>query len=153
MGNSNQWVMGNDSDEDAVFLENERGIEVVTVGRLHCLDCDHNPIEDEYLTTDEQWQSIVDCIAAAPEMVAVLKGAMLVEYTDRTEVREYLDRVKAVLAKAEPVRKVKVRVTFEVDVMPGRDDHQTFARARDEIVVCGEGKCVDEKFVHPNPAR
>lgn len=111
MRGSNQWVMGSDVSNVDAYIENDEGNAIVTIKRLT------NPGASFVRpATDEQWQSIVDVIAAAPEMVAVLKGAMLVEYTDRTEVHEFLDKVKAVLAKAEPVRKTKVKVTVEVEV-------------------------------------
>jgi hypothetical protein len=80
-----------------------------------------------YRTTDEQWQSIVDCIAAAPEMLATLRdlsreiraGSIL----DAGSIGDWGRYIDEVIAKAEPPRKVKQRVIVEVeiemDVEPG----------------------------------
>jgi hypothetical protein len=106
------------------------GVEVI-VGD----DCSSLPVHN--VTTDEQWRGICDLFAAAPEMVAVLKGAEFVCFDDRTEVREYLDRVKAVLAKAEPPRTAKhtlwVTVKVEIEADTGTSDEVIRRRASESV--------------------
>ena len=165
MSNSNQWVMGEGSDNQFAWLENDEGHNVVCIERLAGNVAERvtfagpsvtNFRESEILkhaTTDSQWQAITDCIAAAPEMLAVLKRVVADAWGDSDRVWAMVSAVEAVLAKAEPVRLVKVRMTFEVDVVPSDTEARTLARARDEIVVCGSGKCVTQQIVYPTPSR
>ena len=145
MAGSNQWVMGEGTDERFAWLENDDAGDVVCIERLNgdpgiaaILEAeDGNP----YLTTDEQWQAIIDCIAAAPEMIAVLKSALITEFSDRGEVREFCAKVRAVLAKAEPPRKVKrkltVFVTVEAEVDEGAHSGAVQQHALDNLHVTG----------------
>lgn len=114
MSESNQWVMG-ETDGRFARIENDQGTHVARIDRV------------ALGTNDEQWQSIVDTIAAAPEMVAVLQSVrrelrLMIVAIARYDVREQIDLllsgIDAVLAKAEPVRTVKrrVNVTYELEI-------------------------------------
>jgi len=112
-------------------------------------DCGFDPSRN--LTSDEEWRGICDLFAAAPEMLAVLKEIdryldAPLNYTDQGR-RGIVRAVAAVIAKAGPSRKAKVRVTFEVEVERHENDFQTTARARDEVLVCGGGRVVKEEIV------
>jgi len=165
MSNSNQWMIGGGTDDQFAWIENGNGHNVVCIERLAGKNADgglkfagpsvHRHDALEHATTDTEWQGMIDLIAAAPEMLDLLRdlrreisdGSIL----DAGNIENYGREIEAVLAKADPNRLVKVRVTFEVDVVPSDTELHTFARARDEVLVCGSGKCVEQKIVYPTP--
>ena len=151
-----QWVMGEGTDNQFAWLENDEGRNVVCIERLAGKTADgrltfvgpavHGDDAPDVATTDEQWQSIVDVIAAAPEMVAVLKQVRSwVEAGLHNRIRPELDIktvIDAVLAKAEPPRKVKKRMLVTVEVEVAADDgadETTLRAAANEAVVVHEG--------------
>ena len=70
-------------------------------------------------TPDRERHEMAALIAAAPEMLALLKQGMDVVWEDSAQADEWERAVRAVLAKAEAVRRVKrtveVRVLVEVE--------------------------------------
>lgn len=132
-----QWVLGDGCDQQFAWLENGEGRNVVCIERLAGRTADgsltfagpsvHRYDALDHATTDEQWQSIVDCISAAPEMVATLKNLRHMMqrggYSVDSPVEQWVRMIDATLAKAEPVRterrKVRVQVDIEVDVPRG----------------------------------
>jgi hypothetical protein len=136
----------------AAFLTNSHGDDVVVVKRLAQRDADGMvvdmsdtlPLDNprSHATTDEQWQGIVDLIAAAPEMLAVLKRARqhLSAHLPVGEWQTFEDviaNIDHVLAKAEPVREVRRTVVVEVevtlDVEVGTDDESLAMIAVDTV--------------------
>ena len=125
MAGSNQWVMGEGTDERFAWLENDEAGNVACIERLKGDPDIAAILEGEggnpYLTTDEQWQAITDGIAAAPEMLALLTDVRYgLAYTlplgERAKFEDVIANIDAVLAKAEPPRKVKRKVRVQVDV-------------------------------------
>jgi hypothetical protein len=109
-----------------------------------------------YRTTDEQWQSIVDCIAAAPEMLATLRdlsreiraGSIL----DAGSIGDWGRYIDEVIAKAEPPRKVKhtvhVTVQVEVETTPcSASDPGNVCMAAVDAVRDGEGTVIHHEIV------
>ena len=123
MSESNQFAVG-EANDHRVYIENGSGYDVAVLDRLAIGDTPlHANVAgtgvevEQHATTDAEWQSIIDLIAAAPEMLSVIR-----EY--QREARacgwggDTLDtRATNVLAKAEPPRKHRVRVTVEVEVV------------------------------------
>jgi hypothetical protein len=110
--------MGADTTTLDAYIENDEGNAIVKVMRLT-----KPGLPSIRATTDEQWQSIVDCIAAAPEMVAVLnevryRVANHLPLGERPQWEALLTQIDNVLAKAEPPREVTrtVNVTVQVEV-------------------------------------
>ncbi len=153
MGKSNQWAMDYVS-ESATYLVNDEGYDVVRVQRIAArrkdgsVDCliDLDDIPVKHATTDEQWQAMVDLIAAAPEMLAMLKDVR--ERCDNANVTMGLgtfekflcntrDAIDSVLARAEPPRtvkrKVRVEVEVEVEVPSSADGNQAACVAVDQL--------------------
>lgn len=91
-------------------------------------------------------------IAAAPEMVSVLKSlrvhlnvyAAAVGLRSEEDIRLMLDSIDAVLRKAEPPRKRRVTVEVEVEVDETRDD-DAIDRAID-LVRTGNGVVTGHRF-------
>lgn len=90
------------------------GYGVVSIDRLGRrdgggkVDFLHDQIEgndepDLHATTDEQWQSMLDCLAAAPQMLAACKAAMAAldsgKAADAAHARKLL---RVAVAEAEP---------------------------------------------------
>lgn len=122
-----QWELRRVGDEaylesiDGFMLANlyrtasREGTKVTRLVEADCSQFDASP----NATTDEQWQSIVDCIAAAPEMLAACKEMVRAfEKGDNVDELVALRSIKDAIAKAEPPRKAKRRmlVTVEVEV-------------------------------------
>jgi hypothetical protein len=137
MGKSNQWVMG-DSSRYGADIEDENGNIFAYIRR----DMD----DHRETPTDEQWQSMVVLIAAAPEMLAMLKDVR--ERCDNANVTMGLgtfekflcntrDAIDSVLARAEPPRtvkrKVRVEVEVEVEVPSSADGNQAACVAVDQL--------------------
>ena len=135
-----QWTVDLSASGGRAYISDESGTNVATVERRVWAN-------DAYRTTEEDWKGVVDLIAAAPEMLAVLKRVVADAWGDSDRVEAMVNAVEAVIAKAEPPRKVKVRLTFEVEVERQENDFQTTARARDEVLVCGNGRCVEQEIV------
>lgn len=148
--------------EDEMFVESEDGYmlanlyrsasrsttgQVVRLVKEDCSEYEAGP----NVTTEGQWQGIVNLFSAAPEMLATLQdlrreiraGSIL----DAGNIEEWGRCIDEVLAKAEPPRKVKVRLTFEVEVEKQEHDYLTIARARNEVLVCGNGRNLNEEIV------
>ena len=148
MAESNEWQVVTVTKHNA-SIENEEGVHVAGISR-HFDPGRVNP-DKPFRSTDEQWQAIIDCIAAAPEMLATLKdlrrdiraGSIL----DAGNIEAWGKYIDEVLAKAEPPRKVKVRLTFEVEVEKQENDYLTIARARNEVLVTGAGREVRQEIV------
>jgi hypothetical protein len=134
MGTSNQWVMG-EANERIGFIENDKGDTIARVDRsarrgedglVQWHDRD-TPFPQDQATTDEQWQAIIDQIAAAPEMLSVLKAVRndlkRGGYSKGSVVEVIVEEIERAIAKAEPTRverrKVRVEVDIEVDVPVG----------------------------------
>jgi hypothetical protein len=107
------WSVSNDREDDAAWIENEHGVECVEI-----------KLDARNALTEGEFEAIVDLIAAAPEMLSLLR-----EY--RQEARacgwgcDSLDaKAAALIAKAEPPRREKrrVRVEVEVEVMVERGE-------------------------------
>ena len=134
MAGSNQWVMGTVTKHSA-SIENDEGVHVAGVSR-HFDPGRVNP-DKPFRSTDEQWQSIVDCIAAAPEMVEVLKRVVADAWGDSDRVEAMVNAVDAVLAKAEPPRTAKhtlwVTVKVEIEADTGTSDEVIRRRASESV--------------------
>jgi|688.fasta_scaffold105663_4 hypothetical protein len=111
------WSVSNDREDNEAYIENERGVECVQIQRT-----------DRTALTESEFDVIVDLIAAAPEMVAVLNEvryrlANHLPLGQRQKFEDVIANIDNVLAKAEPPRTVKQRVIVEVeiemDVEPG----------------------------------
>jgi hypothetical protein len=145
-------MIGGGTDEQFAWIENGKGHNVVCIERLAGKNADgglkfagpsvHRHDALEHATTDEQWQGIVDLIAAAPEMLAVLKRARqhLSAHLPVGEWQTFEDviaNIDHVLAKAEPVREVRRTVVVEVevtlDVEVGTDDESLAMIAVDTV--------------------
>jgi hypothetical protein len=144
MSESNQFAVG-EANDHRVYIENGSGYDVAVLDRLAIGDTPlHANVAgtgvevEQHATTDAEWQSIIDLIAAAPEMLTVLKKSEYVCFDDRTEVLEYFRSVQAVLAKAEPPRKQRVTVTVEVEVEGLGNDEWAVDKAID-LVRTGNG--------------
>ena len=107
-------------------------------------------------TTDEQWDGVVAHISAAPEMLTLLRdlrreisdGSIL----DAGNIENYGREIDAVLAKAEPPRKVKhtvwVTVKVEVEADVGTSDEEIRTRASDSVYTgSGPGVTIKERQV------
>jgi hypothetical protein len=136
MAGSNQWVASK-AGEYGLSIENDEGVLVAGLNRT--FDAGRVNASQPYRTTDEQWQSIVDGIAAAPEMLAACKEMVRAfERGDSGDELVALRLIKDAIAKAEPVRmekrKVRVQVDVEVDVLKGvaLDIHAVAKRVQDE---------------------
>jgi hypothetical protein len=129
MSKSNQWVMG-ETDQRFAWLEDDTGMNVACMERLPNRYGPRGVMP--YNTTDEHWQAIIDVIAAAPEMLSVLKRAESLVWGNMYEVEEFLKLVRAAVAKAEPPRVVpvkrKVTITTEVEI-------EVFSDAPDDMVM------------------
>ena len=130
MTTSNQWVMG-ECRGDGACIENDKGQNVVWVERVP-----RGPDSSEYRTTDEQWQAIIDQIAAVPEMLALLKEARFIlshhKYGNMSVAsgEVLISRIDEVIAKAEPPRPIKRKVTITTEV-----EVEVFSDAPDDVVL------------------
>jgi len=138
-----KWSVSNDREDDEAYIENERGVECVQIRRT-----------DRTALTESEFDVIVDLIAAAPEMLAVLKEVDRHFHSPSELTYEGLqglrNAVTSALAKAEPVREVrrKVEVTVEVtlDVQAGTDD-ATLAMIAVDAVRDGGGAVTAHKVI------
>jgi hypothetical protein len=139
MAKSEQWVMGF-SDDTLAYIENDEGHSVARVERLGrfvgdgTLNWVHETLENDdhqrlHATTDTHWQSIIDQIAAVPEMVAALRNVQHelkhdgeVHHSTRCDIDSLLKRVDPPC----PVTRT-VNVTMQVDV-------RVFSDAPDDVV-------------------
>lgn len=149
MTRSNQWVMGKGTGNQFAWLEDDEGRNVVCIERLAWLD------ELDGRTTDEQWQAIIDGIAAAPEMIGLLKAVRNGLAANRTgfgTLAALLPSINAVLAAVEPPRKVKntvhvtVQVVIETDAGEASEPGSVVLAAVD-AVRDGEGDIVHHEIV------
>jgi hypothetical protein len=140
MAESNQWVLSGET-KTISYIANAAGILVGQVRRLQKPKRLNDGDPASHYATDAEWQSIIDLIAAAPEMLKVLKKAQYVCFDDRTEVLEYFRSVQAVIAKAEPPSTVKhtvlVQVTVEVEADAGTHPEAIRNRAFDSVYTGG----------------
>ena len=142
MAGSNQWVMGSDVCNELAFIENDEGHAVVKLERINyglpstprCASA-----------TDEQWHAIVNDIAMAPEVLAVLREVNYDLDNHSGYLRDSTQAlIKETLRRAEPKRKVRVRVTVEVEVeseKAGEELTTAVERVRDRLdceVVCSQ---------------
>ena len=65
-----RWKMGTDATKVDAYIENEDGNAVISLTRLTKPGC-----KSIRLPTDAEWQSIIDCIGAAPKMLDALCDA------------------------------------------------------------------------------
>jgi hypothetical protein len=125
MGKSEQWVMGT-SDDKRAFLENDEGQPVVQLSRVQA-----RTMGDaiRYCTSDTHWQSIIDQIAAVPEMIAALRNVQH-ELTHDSEVHHSTRcDIDSLLKRVDPPCLVTrtVNVTMQVEV-------RVFSDAPDDAV-------------------
>jgi hypothetical protein len=118
------------------------------------IECNDEP--DLHATTDEEWQSIPDCIAAAPEMLSLLKTIRddlgCGEALSAAEADAMRNSIDAVLAKAEPPRmerhRVSVTVEVEIETTHGEASKPgNVCMAAVEAVRDGEGTIVAHEIV------
>ena len=65
-----KWKMGKDATNVDAYIENKDGNAVISLTRLTNPGCKSiRPF------TDEEWDSVIDCIAAAPRMLDALRDA------------------------------------------------------------------------------
>jgi hypothetical protein len=151
MADQLKWTVDG-SNVGAAWISGESGYDVAVLQRVARTDedgitktmhgGDGRAIKSErHATTDEQWQGIIDLIAAAPEMLALVR-----EY--RQEARacgwgcDSLDaKASALIAKAERLL-VSVEVEVEADSGATLDVFKT--RALDSVYT-GGGVCVSFK--------
>jgi len=130
-----KWTMG-DWCIDTASIKGTHGETVAYIERQS-----NGNVPSGYTASDEEWQSIIDQIAAVPEMIAVLKRADSVVYEDMDVVEAWMVEVRAVLRKAEKPRKVKrvVEVVVEVEVedAKGIDIDILMSYAEDSVVIQG----------------
>jgi hypothetical protein len=129
------------------LIENDRGYSVASLERrarmvegdgVNWINPDLHAIDArDHATTDEQWQGIINLVAAAPEMLAVLKRAADESWGDMATVERWLADVRAVLAKAEPPRTAKhtlwVTVKVEIEADTGTSDEVIRRRASESV--------------------
>lgn len=148
---------------DEMYVENEWGFMLANLYRTakpgrrggverlveeDCCTSDATP----NVTTDEQWRGITDLLTAAPEMLTLLRdlsreiraGSIL----DAGNIEEWGREIDALIAKAEPPRKVKKRLLVSVEVEVEADSDATLdvfkTRALDSVYT-GGGVCVSFK--------
>jgi hypothetical protein len=151
MADQMQWAMGSDSTDFNAYIESDEGNAIVRLERLM-----RPGLTGITVPNDAQWQGMIDLIAAAPEMLAVLK-----------EVDRHFDHpgdltyeglqglrraVSVVLAKAEPPRKVKNTVHVTVQVVVETDTGEAsepgnVAMAAVDAVRDGEGDIIHHEIV------
>lgn len=135
MGKSNQWVMGSDGSDEHAWIEDANGEGIVRLERVN-----YGLISSpgQASATDAQWQTIIDQIAVAPEMLAMLKdirercdnaNVTMGTHTLETFLRHTRNAIDDVLKKAEPPRVVTktANVVMQVDV-------EAFSDAPDDVV-------------------
>lgn len=145
-------------------IYNDAGYGIATIDRLGRIDAggdlafSHEQVEcndepHEHATTDEQWQSIINTLAAAPEMLAALKNMVLAfDHGDADSEMDALRRVKEAIAKAEPPRIMRHRVSVTVEVTLDATAGEASApgnviMAAVEAVRDGEGTIVAHEIV------
>jgi hypothetical protein len=128
MGKSSQWVMGSDVCEQKAWIENDEGQGVVKLERMN-YGLASTP--GHASATDEQWQSIIDQIAAVPEMIAALRNVQH-ELTHDSEVHHSTRcDIDSLLKRVDPPCPVTrtVNVTMQVDVRVFSDAPEDVVRA------------------------
>jgi hypothetical protein len=136
-----KWSVSNDREDNEAYIENERGVECVQIQRT-----------DRTALTESEFDVLVDLIAAAPEMLTLLRdlsreiraGSIL----DAGNIEEWGREIDALIAKAEPPRTVKKRLLVSVEVEVEADSDATLdvfkTRALDSVYT-GGGVCVSFK--------
>lgn len=145
-------------------IYNDAGYGIANIDRLGRIDADgdlvfvapHVEFNDEpheHATNDEQWESIINTLAAAPEMLAALKNMVLAfDHGDADSEMDALRQVKEAIAKAEPPRTVRHRVSVTVEVTLDATAGEASApgnviMAAVEAVRDGEGTIVAHEIV------
>lgn len=144
-------------------IYNDAGYGIANIDRLGRIDADgdlvfvapHVEFNDEpheHATNDEQWESIINTLAAAPEMLEVLKRAEVECWGNSEAVERWMQDVRAVIAKAEPPRTVRHRVSVTVEVTLDATAGEASApgnviMAAVEAVRDGEGTIVAHEIV------
>jgi hypothetical protein len=152
MPESNEWQVVVKKKADTAFIENEYGDVLAAVRRQRMTKTINDGDPVQYYACDWRWQSIVDLIAAAPEMLTVLREVDRHFHCPNELSYEGLqglrNAVTAVLAKAEPPRKVTKRLLVTVEVEVEADSDATLdvfkTRALDSVYT-GGGVCVSFK--------
>lgn len=138
------WSMGTDATNLDAYIENEDGNAIIALTRLT-----KPGLASIRTPTDAEWHSILRCIAAAPQMLRIIR-----EY--RHEARKVgwgcdtLDAVatEVVDAVEPPTTRRRVRVAVEVEVDADADANaEDIHRRAVEIVRDGEGQIVSHDFV------
>jgi hypothetical protein len=133
------WKIDGGTDEQFAWIESGEGHNIACVERVAGTNHDRSRVKFaggsvtlmsereimQHATTDEQWQSMTDLIAAAPEMLALLTRMEFVLFDDKGEREEWLRQARAALAKAEPKRTVRRRlnVVVAIEVEAPSDTH------------------------------
>ena len=121
------WKIDGGTDEQFAWIESGEGHNIACVERVAGTNHDRSRVKFaggsvtlmsereimQHATTDEQWQSIIDLIAAAPEMLACLREAKAelldlyeAAYPDDesdNDTTRVIDRVIEVISKATGV--------------------------------------------------
>jgi hypothetical protein len=140
------WTMGTDATKCDAYIENEDGNAVISLTRLA-----KPGLASIRLPTDAEWESILDCIAAAPALLDAAKSMVLAfDHGDADSEMVALRQIREAIAKAEPQRVVRrrVRVAVEVAVDVEADATDEVAqRLAVELVRDGEGQVVSHDLV------
>ena len=151
-------------------IYNAEGYGIANIDRLARIDGDgdlgfvHDHIADNdepraHATTNEQWKSLIRLLNAAPEMLSVLRNILADldcgEGLSVAEADVMRGSILAVLAKAEPPRKVKhtvwVTVAVDVETTPGEASKPgNVCMAAIEAVRDGEGEIVRDEIIETN---